>query len=30
VGTISYIEFEEENIIAKNKDDDKGKTTYFN
>ncbi|AGO61077.1 MULTISPECIES: hypothetical protein [Ferroplasma] len=30
VGTISYIEFDEENIVSKNKEDDKGKTTYFN
>jgi ribosome maturation factor RimP len=30
VGTISYIEFDEENIVSKNKDDDRGKTTYFN
>jgi len=30
VGTISYIEFDEENVVSKNKDDDRGKTTYFN
>ncbi len=30
VGTISYIEFDEENIVSKNKEDDIGKTTYFN
>ncbi|WP_337860285.1 hypothetical protein [Ferroplasma sp.] len=30
VSAISYIEFEEENIVSKNKDDEKGKTTYFN
>jgi hypothetical protein len=30
VGSISYIEFDEENIVLKNKNDDVGKTTYFN
>jgi hypothetical protein len=30
VGMISYIEFDEENIVSKNKDEDNGKTTYFN
>ncbi len=30
VAAISYIEFDEENVITKNKEDDSGKTTYFN
>ncbi|MCL4452821.1 hypothetical protein [Ferroplasma sp.] len=30
VGSVSYIEFDEENVISKNKDEDRGKTTYFN
>ncbi|MEM0139378.1 MAG: hypothetical protein QXZ44_02005 [Ferroplasma sp.] len=30
VSAISYIEFDEENIISKDKEDDSGKTTYFN